>query len=143
MAAKAKKAASSSHSVKAKPTTAVVKVLVASSPPSPAAQSLAMRPTTPPPTPTAYQRLVALLNNAAAANGANRRVISTIEKLQTYVKASTMTSEPVKIRIKLLWISDHDYKEHKLVRLHCIDADSPEPLADLVELFLWQLRDKP
>jgi hypothetical protein len=40
-------------------------------------------------------------------------------------------TEKVTLEILLLWASDHTYKNWSLVRLHCIDATSPEPLETL------------
>jgi hypothetical protein len=46
----------------------------------------------------------------------------------------------VTIRMKLLWISDHTYKQWQLVRLHLVDAASPESLDDMLNVrSFWDL----
>jgi hypothetical protein len=38
------------------------------------------------------------------------------------------------IRMKLLWISGHQYKDWKLSRLHLVDANAPEPLEEMLKV---------
>ncbi|ETN03588.1 hypothetical protein PPTG_15571 [Phytophthora nicotianae INRA-310] len=78
--------------------------------------------------PTPYQRLRELLADAG-------RVISSVEELQQHIQASGSTEHRITLRLKLLWISDHVHKDLAFVKLHFIDAASPEPLQDLLGLF--------
>jgi hypothetical protein len=38
------------------------------------------------------------------------------------------------IRMKLLWISGHQYKDWKLSRFHLVDANAPEPLEEMLKV---------
>ncbi|KAE8911975.1 hypothetical protein PF003_g4241 [Phytophthora fragariae] len=38
------------------------------------------------------------------------------------------------IRMKLLWISGHKYKDWKLARLHLVDANAPESLEEMLKV---------
>ncbi|OWY97038.1 hypothetical protein PHMEG_00032526 [Phytophthora megakarya] len=37
--------------------------------------------------------------------------------------------------MKLLWLSDYQHQQLKFCRLHFVDADSPEPLDELLKVF--------
>jgi hypothetical protein len=52
--------------------------------------------------------------------------------LQSFLKGKQQ--KKIIIRMKLLWISDHSYEQWKLVRLHFVDADSPESLEELLQV---------
>ncbi|KAE9003897.1 hypothetical protein PF005_g13444 [Phytophthora fragariae] len=39
------------------------------------------------------------------------------------------------IRMRLIWVSDHTYKQWNLVRLHLVDANAPERLEDQLKVF--------
>ncbi|KAG6954745.1 hypothetical protein JG687_00011621, partial [Phytophthora cactorum] len=41
----------------------------------------------------------------------------------------------IKIRIKRLWVSEHTFNQWRLVRLHFVDAEAPEPLEDMLSVF--------
>jgi hypothetical protein len=108
---------------------------------------------------TPYQRMRELLATRASTSGA--RVITTVEgklsvyyssariagfsnrlslcsttylqELQSYLKANPKP-EGITIRMKLLWVSNHQHKQWKFARLHFIDAGSSEPLEELLEV---------
>ncbi|KAE8958627.1 hypothetical protein PF002_g10138 [Phytophthora fragariae] len=39
------------------------------------------------------------------------------------------------IRMRLLWVSDHTYKQWNLVRIHLVDANAPESVEDQLKVF--------
>ncbi|KAG1691049.1 hypothetical protein DVH05_027331 [Phytophthora capsici] len=80
---------------------------------------------------TPYQRMKQLL----ATRATNATTITTIDDLQQFLVKHPSAEEKVTIRMKLLWISDHTYMQWQLVRLHLVDADSPESLDDLLSVF--------
>ncbi|KAG3013933.1 hypothetical protein PC128_g17397 [Phytophthora cactorum] len=61
-------------------------------------------------------------------------VISTVEVLESYLTNKTQSKIIIRIRF-FLWISYHCYEPWKLVRLHVVDADSPESLEELLQVF--------
>jgi len=52
--------------------------------------------------------------------------------LQHILQKAGGPTEKLSLQMKMLWVSDHAYKQFKLTRLHLIDATSPEPLEDLL-----------
>ncbi|OWZ07250.1 hypothetical protein PHMEG_00020380 [Phytophthora megakarya] len=79
---------------------------------------------------TPYQKMKQLL----AERAATPNTITAVEDLQEFLKHPN-SEEKVAIRMKLLWISGHTYQQWQLVRLHLVDADSPESLDDLLSVF--------
>ncbi|OWZ16912.1 hypothetical protein PHMEG_0009225 [Phytophthora megakarya] len=78
---------------------------------------------------TPYQKMKQLLVDRAATPN----TITAVEDLQEFLKHPN-SEEKVAIRMKLLWISGHTYQQWQLVRLHLVDADSPESLDDLLSV---------
>ncbi|KAL3667576.1 hypothetical protein V7S43_007130 [Phytophthora oleae] len=84
---------------------------------------------------TPYQRLKDLISTQTSTTTVYQRVITSVEDLQAYTKArASVSQEKVTVRLRLLWISDHTYKQYSLVRLHLTDVVSPEPLEELKDV---------
>jgi hypothetical protein len=66
--------------------------------------------------------------------------ISTVEELQDFIRAKTKDNKPIpraqiQIKGKLIWASTHIVKTGELVRLHLVDLQAPESLADMHKAF--------
>ncbi|KAL3656481.1 hypothetical protein V7S43_018628 [Phytophthora oleae] len=81
---------------------------------------------------TPYERMRQLL---AVQNGNAGRVVSAVEDLQAILKNSPEQRDTITMRMKVLWVSDHQHRQLRLARLHFVDADSPEPLDELLKVF--------
>ncbi|KAG7376098.1 hypothetical protein PHYPSEUDO_014448 [Phytophthora pseudosyringae] len=125
---------SGSKGVKVKPTIHVVTVTAPRTRQSQAREASAENQAPPTSKLTPYERLRDML--ASTASGIRRRVISTVKELQAHRKDQNGHRPEVTLCMKLLWASDHTYREFRLIRLHFVDADSPEPTQDLIMLFL-------
>ncbi|KAG1696463.1 hypothetical protein DVH05_012627 [Phytophthora capsici] len=74
------------------------------------------------------------LRQRLATEGNSRRV-TRVEDLKSILTKNADPAERLTMRMKLLWISQHTFKQFNLVKLHFVDEDSPEPLQTLLELF--------
>jgi hypothetical protein len=56
-----------------------------------------------------------------------------VARLELHVQDKECDSK-LHIRMKLLWISGHQYKDWKLSRLHLVDANAPEHLEEMLKV---------
>ncbi|KAE9007480.1 hypothetical protein PR002_g16180 [Phytophthora rubi] len=85
---------------------------------------------------TPFQRLQHLLASRQTACSAGQ-VVTSVEELQQLL-LNQQSLKGVTLKFKLVWISDHLYRQTKFVRQHFTDAASPETLEAQLALF----RDK-
>ncbi|KAL3661844.1 hypothetical protein V7S43_013138 [Phytophthora oleae] len=102
-------------------------------PPPPLTAGAGSIPEPPPTASIPYQRLQQLLAYRPAP-GRSRRTITTGEGLLEFLQGNTAT-ERITLRMKLVWILEHTYRQSTLVRLYFTDANSAEPLQAQLELF--------
>ncbi|KAG7379765.1 hypothetical protein PHYPSEUDO_008213 [Phytophthora pseudosyringae] len=84
-----------------------------------------------PATLTPYERMRQLL--AARNDHTDTIVMDTVEGLKARLQEQEKRGSGVVagvIQMRLLWVSDHTYKQWNLVRLHLVDANAPESLED-------------
>ncbi|KAF1786142.1 hypothetical protein GQ600_27496 [Phytophthora cactorum] len=88
-----------------------------------------------PPEPlTPYQRMQEILSAKAAVEEHGPIVVATVEGLKTHLQGKNQTTR-IRIRMKLLWTSDHTYGQWQLIWMHFVDARAPEPLEKMLRVF--------
>ncbi|KAE9208353.1 hypothetical protein PF004_g16786 [Phytophthora fragariae] len=87
---------------------------------------------------TPFQRLQHLLASRQTAGSAGQ-VVTSVEELQQLL-LNQQSLKGVTLKFKLVWISDHLYRQTKFVRQHFTDAASPETLeAQLAVRTIWDM----
>ncbi|KAE8986626.1 hypothetical protein PR001_g21351 [Phytophthora rubi] len=85
---------------------------------------------------TPYERMKKFL--AAKDDRTDTVVMNTVEGLKARLQEQDESGSGVVsgvVRMRLLWVSDHTYKQWNLVRLHLVDANAPESLEDQLKVF--------
>ncbi|RAW21942.1 hypothetical protein PC110_g21616 [Phytophthora cactorum] len=82
---------------------------------------------------TPYQRMQEILSAKAAVEEHGPIVVATVEGLKTHLQGKNQTTR-IRIRMKLIWTSDHTYEQWQLIRMHFVDARAPEPLEKILRM---------
>ncbi|KAF1779988.1 hypothetical protein GQ600_24871 [Phytophthora cactorum] len=82
---------------------------------------------------TPYQRMQEILSAKAAVEEHGPIVVATVEGLKTHLQGKNQTTR-IRIRMKLLWTSDHTYGQWQLIWMHFVDARAPEPLEKMLRV---------
>ncbi|KAG3209806.1 hypothetical protein PC129_g19185 [Phytophthora cactorum] len=80
---------------------------------------------------TPYQRMQEILSAKAAVEEHGPILVDTVKGLKTHLQGKNQTTR-IRIRMKLIWTSDHTYEQWQLIRMHFVDARAPEPLEKIL-----------
>ncbi|KAG6945790.1 hypothetical protein JG688_00016379 [Phytophthora aleatoria] len=75
-----------------------------------------------------------ILSAKAAVEEHGPIVVATVEGLKTHLQGKNQTTR-IRIRMKLIWTSDHTYGQWQLIWMHFVDARVPEPLEKMLRVF--------
>ncbi|ETI57090.1 hypothetical protein L914_21566 [Phytophthora nicotianae] len=82
------------------------------------------------PTLSPYERMRQLLVSRTEES----RVINTVDDLMIHLTGADK-HKPVRIRMRLIWVSEHTHKPWKFARLYFVDASAQESLEDMLQVF--------
>ncbi|KAF1792849.1 hypothetical protein GQ600_5107 [Phytophthora cactorum] len=86
--------------------------------------------------PTPYQRMAQLLASRALREmSKHEKSLPWKVNFIRFVTVGKDSNTKIKIRMKHLWVSEHTFSQWRLVRLHFVDAEAPEPLEDMLSVF--------